>query len=101
MAGGEIAFALRVARGADASGDGGRRLAGRGADHVGGGDGGNIDADIDAIEEWTRDAALVVGAARIAALAGVAGRAGETAFAGVHRGDELEGGRKVGLASRA
>jgi hypothetical protein len=90
MAGGEVALSLYVTRGADPGGDGGGGLAGGRADHVGGGDGRDIDADIDAIEEGTRDAALVIGATGVAALAGVAGRAGETAFAGVHRGDELE-----------
>ena len=94
MAGLEVALALDVARRPDPGGNAGRRLAGRRRNHVGGAHRGHVDADVDAIEERARDAALIVGRAGVAALAGVARRARHATLAGVHRGDELEAGRE-------
>lgn len=83
---------LQGAGAGDAAGDGGARFSGHRADEVRGGDSGHVDADIDAVHQRAGDAGLVVAHAARAAGALAAGFARHAAAAGVHGGDELDGG---------
>lgn len=61
-------------------------------DQIGGGNGGHVDANIDAIKQGAGNASLIIAHAARPAGAGVARFAGHAASARVHRRDELDGG---------
>jgi hypothetical protein len=83
----------------DAFGDFAAAFRGRRQDQIGRGHGGHLDVQVDAVEERTGDAALIVGgAAGIgAAPAGEAGLRGASAAARVHRRNQHEA-RRIGHA---
>lgn len=65
------------------------------------GDRGDLDAEVDAVEEGAGQAGQVAVDLVGRAVAAAGGRTVETAGAGVHRGDELEAGREFGTPRRA
>ena len=73
--------------------DGGARLGWRRADQIGGGDGGDIDADVDPVHQRAGDSPLIVGDATWTARTTMARFSRHAAAAGVHGRHELDRGR--------
>ena len=90
---------LAGAGGEDAGADDGGRLPRGGVGELGVGQGGDLEVEIDAVEQGAREAGQVAGALRGRAGAGLQGRA--AAAAGIGGGDELEAGGEAGGARGA
>ena len=86
------ALGLDRPRRGDAGANLGTSLRCRRQHEVGGGDSGNFDLQIDAVEQRAGDARLVALDATAPHAAGIAWLAGAAAAAGIHRGDELNAG---------
>lgn len=84
------ALLLDLAGAGDAARNIGAGFSGHRPDEVGGGDGRDVDADIDAVHQRAGDAGLVIAHAARAASAAMARLAGHAAAAGVHRRNQLE-----------
>ncbi len=96
----EAAVRLAPAGLPDPGGHLGRTLALPGPRELLAGDGGDVDVQVDAVQDGAGDAAPVAKQLLVPAQAGAAGVAQEAARARVHGGDQLELGRVVDGAAR-
>ena len=95
----QLALACRLY----ASGDRGARFGvrARASSQFGGRQRRNLDLDVDAVQERPRQLAQIARGAFGRAAAATGGVAAPAARAGIHRGNELARGRKVGLSCSA